>query len=215
MKSSVRIGEIYNRLKILEFHGKDKHGRKLFKCKCLGCGNDTIKKGTQVKNGYVKSCGCMRDEKFKQVTTKHGLSKSPLYKKWLAMKARCNNPSTTNYYRYGGRGIKVCERWNDSFEAFYNDLNKTYFDGAELDRIDNDGNYDPDNCRWVTHKENSNNRKKYSNKTGYTGVYYKHHINKYVAYFYVNRKQIHVGSFETPQEASKAREQAILKYQSE
>ena len=212
---SVAIGEIYNHLKILELHGKDKHGRKLFKCKCLKCGKNTIKKGTDVKKGIVKSCGCLRDEKFKKVTTKHGLSKSPLYKKWLSMKARCNNSSTTNYHRYGGRGIKVCERWNKDFKYFYDDMIGTYFDGAELDRIDNNGNYEPNNCRLVTHKENSNNRNKYHNKTGYTGVYYKPHINKYVAYFYVNRKQIHVGSFKTPQKAYEARKEAILKYQSE
>ena len=68
-------------------------------------------------------------------------------------------------------------------------MKDSYFDGAELDRIDNNGNYEINNCRWVTHKENSNNRKKYNNKTGYTGVYFKPKINKYVSYFYVNRNK--------------------------
>lgn len=131
------------------------------------------------------------------------------------MKLRCNNKNTENYYRYGGRGIKVCERWNNSFENFYYDMKDSYFDGAELDRIDNNGNYEINNCRWVTHKQNSNNRKKYNNKTGYTGVYFKPKINKYVSYFYVNRKQIHVGSFNTAKEAYKAREKAIQNYQFE
>ena len=94
-------------------------------------------------------------------------------------------------------------------------MKDSYFDGAELDRIDNNGNYEINNCRWVTHKENSNNRKKYNNKTGYTGVYFKPKINKYVSYFYVNRKQIHVGSFNTAKEAYQAREKAIQNYQSE
>lgn len=215
MSRSVKIDDVYNHLKILELHGRDKHGKKMYKCLCLKCGNETIKTGTSVKNGYVKSCGCLNKEKFSKIVTKHGLSKSTLYKKWLSMKSRCNYPNGDNYYRYGGRGIKVCDRWNDDFMNFYNDMNKFYFEGAELDRIDNDGNYEFDNCRWVTHQQNSNNRKKYKNKTGYTGVYFKPHMNKYVSYFYVKRKQIHVGSFETAEKAYRAREKAILNYQSE
>ena len=212
---SIKVNETYNYLKVIKLIGRDKHGRKLFKCKCLNCGKNTIKKGTHIKTEKVKSCGCLRDENFLKSVTKHGLSKSPLYKKWLSMKSRCNNKNTENYYRYGGRGIKVCERWNNSFENFYYDMKDSYFDGAELDRIDNNGNYEFNNCRLVTHKQNSNNRKKYNNKTGYTGVYFKPKINKYVSYFYVNRKQIHVGSFNTAKEAYQAREKAIQNYQSE
>lgn len=98
----------------------------------------------------------------------------------------------------------MCQKWKDDFSEFYKDVGNIPFEGAELDRIDNNGNYEPNNVRWVDHRTNSNNRRKYHNKTGYTGVTYKPNSDKYQAQLYKNKKFIYLGLFDTPEEAYKA-----------
>ena len=123
------------------------------------CGNTGIQYGSDLRRKNPRSTQCVtcsNQEKARN-NKKHGLHKTKAYKVWSAMKARCNNPKTTHYYRYGGRGIKVCDRWEVSFENFIKDMGEPPR-GLTLDRIDNDGNYEPGNCRWVSHKENCNNR---------------------------------------------------------
>ena len=83
------------------------------------------------------------------------MSKEPIYSSWLAMKRRCINTNNPRYADYGGRGIKICERWVDSFEKFFEDMGDTYSSGLELDRIDVNGDYEPSNCRWVTPQQNN------------------------------------------------------------
>jgi hypothetical protein len=112
-----------------------------------------------VKNGNTKSCGCLRDNKIQQQGFKnkdHGQRNHRLYKTWQGMLRRCNNPNDFGYYNYGGRGIKVCDRWKD-INNFLLDMYPTYQEGLELDRINVNGNYEPDNCRWITRKQNMNN----------------------------------------------------------
>ena len=90
---------------------------------------------------------------------KQRVSGTPLYGRWKGMKQRCYNPNNRYYYNYGGRGIKICQRWLDSFENFYNDMKEGFEVDLELNRIDNNGNYEPQNCNWVTRKQNSNNKR--------------------------------------------------------
>lgn len=195
------VGKTFNHLTVIEYAGKNKYKKKLYKCKCNNCGNEKIMVGTSVKNGYSKSCGCLIKQNQKR---KHGMTGTPIYRKWKNIKGRCFNPNTSNYKWYGGRGITMCQKWKDDFYEFYKDVGDIPFEGAELDRIYNNGNYEPNNVRWVDHRTNSNNRRKYHNKTGYTGVTYKPNSDKYQAQLYKNKKFIYLGLFDTPEEAYKA-----------
>jgi hypothetical protein len=115
-----------------------------------------------VKNGNTKSCGCLRDNKIQQQGFKnkdHGQRNHRLYKSWQGMLRRCNNPNDFGYYNYGGRGIEVCNRWKD-INNFLLDMYSTYQEGLELDRINVNGNYEPENCKWVTRKQNMNNMRR-------------------------------------------------------
>jgi len=124
-----------------------------------------------VKNGNTKSCGCLRDNKIQQQGFKnkdHGQRNHRLYKTWQGMIRRCNDPNDFGYYNYGGRGIKVCDRWKD-INNFLLDMYATYQEGLELDRINVNGNYEPDNCRWITRKQNMNNTRR-SRYIEYNGI---------------------------------------------
>lgn len=112
---------------------------------------------SRIKNSITKSCGCIKFNKGQNEI--HGLKKHPLYNKWNSMKQRCYNENCESYPNYGGRGIKVCDRWLHSVENFYNDMNTGYSKGLHLDRIDVNSDYSPSNCRWVSGKQNNNNKR--------------------------------------------------------
>lgn len=138
---------------------------------------------------------------------KHGLRNHRLYNTWVEMRRRCNDPKRKDYPRYGGRGITVCDRW-DNFASFLTDMGEKP-EGMTLDRIDNDGNYEPGNCRWATPKEQAKNRRGPSiskrNKSGIIGVSWCKANSKWQVHIGINRKSIYIGSFSTKKEAAKAR----------
>jgi hypothetical protein len=125
-----------------------------FKCRCE-CGNEALVKLYSLKNSETKSCGCYNKEIVSK--QKHGLIKTSEYSSWYNMKTRCLNPNSTNYSKWGGRGITICDRWIDSFENFLRDMGNKPSPKHSLDRKDLNGNYEPLNCRWATKEEQMNN----------------------------------------------------------
>lgn len=147
------IGTIYGMLTIIEDLGKSQKGRSVL-CLCE-CGNKYECRLYTLKRGDTVSCGCYR----KMKTTIHGLHGHPIYKHWQAMKVRCYNVNTKAYPDWGGRGIRVCDEWLNDFKAFYDwSILNGWKKGLSLDRYpNNDGNYEPNNCRWATRKQQAGN----------------------------------------------------------
>ena len=155
------IGNRYGRLVILE---RDQSkplasgGRRVYWiCECE-CGSVISRTGHDLKDGSIKSCGCLNREQAASVKYSHGKHNSPTYYSWQAMKSRCENPRNWKYNQYGGRGIKVCDRWRNSFINFMQDMGERP-SGYTLDRIDPNGNYEHNNCRWATPKQQANNKR--------------------------------------------------------
>lgn len=147
----------FGRLVVLE-RAENIGTKTAWKCKC-DCGNECIVFGTHLKSGHTQSCGCLQKERTSRARKKHGLAHTRTSRIWSNMKNRCYNTKDSVYKYYGGRGIKVCDEWKDDFQAFHEwAMSNGYADHLTIDRIDVNGNYEPSNCRWVSMKEQSNNK---------------------------------------------------------
>lgn len=156
-------GQKFNKLLVIGLEKYIKKGKSTWLCKC-DCGNKIITQGGNLKNNNTKSCGCLKKEngyKIGKSNIKHGLYRIPTYNSWISINQRCSNFNANNYKDYGGRGIAVCSRWTnkrDGFINFLEDMGRCP-PGGSIDRINNNGNYCPENCKWSTTKEQSRNRR--------------------------------------------------------
>lgn len=161
-KNIILPNEMFGNLKTIEYF-RNKKNKMGWKCICQ-CGNYTFASSTQLNSGLKRSCGCLISITARNLMTKHGCaiygSVSIEFAAWSSMKARCLKADHKAYKDYGGRGIKVCDRWLNSFQNFLEDMGKKPTPKLSLDRIDVNGNYEPSNCRWATHSEQRRNLRK-------------------------------------------------------
>ena len=153
------VNNKYGMLTVIKYISeRDSNGKVLWKCKC-DCGNEVISRGESLVSGNTQSCGCLLLKRIKETQTTHGMSGSLEYYIWIEMIQRCVNPNHHAYIDYGGRGITVYDSWRNSFSDWYAYIGPRPSDQHSIDRINNDGNYEPGNVRWSTRIEQSNNRR--------------------------------------------------------
>lgn len=190
-------GKQFGYWEVLKRTSNGKYNQSMWLCRCK-CGNEKIVSGNDLRRGKTISCGCYRKDLISNRFSTHKQSKTRLYRIWCAIKKRCFNTNAYYYNRYGGRGITMCEEWKDNFVSFYNwSIINGYKENLSIDRTDNDGDYIPNNCRWVEPKiqqrnKHNNHREYFSGKllcladiaelTGYSFKAIQHRIKRGTLY---------------------------------
>ena len=193
-------GQRFGRLIVIE--RSTKRGKQVYwRCMC-DCGDVSVVRGSCLRCGNTKSCGCLNLQKMNERRTRHGKHRERIYQIWLHMRQRCANPKDPSYYLYGGRGISVCKEWGD-FMTFYRwAMDEGYSENLTIDRIDNNGNYTPENCRWTTrHQQQANTRR----NSDFVGVSFCKDTNDYEARLNKDGKCVFRKHFKTKERAISAR----------
>ncbi len=152
------IGQRFGRLVVISSAGSSKHQKRTWSCQC-DCGVKIITTTGDLRNGTTKSCSCIQKEWALIANKSHGMSNSPEYEVWIGMKKRCLNKSQASFKNYGGRGIRVCKRWIESFEGFIKDMGHRPSDDHTIERVDPNGDYEPGNTVWLPSKMQALNKR--------------------------------------------------------
>ena len=210
MKEVGLVGEKFGRWTVMS-KAKNKGKNTAWNCLCE-CGIERSVLTYNLTSGKSSSCGCGQKEAASKVNTTHGKRNTKLYGVYSGMKQRCYNENSPAYKYYGGKGVYICKEWLDDFMNFYNwAKDNGYGKGMSIDRIDPNGNYEPDNCRWADRvTQNTNQRKSSANTSGFVGVYWNISKNKWTAKVGSNNKLINIGSFKTKEDAVQARDNYII-----
>ncbi len=201
-----RIGQVYGQLTVVAAAAPDKRGNRQFLCRC-SCSRMTTVAGSSLGSGNTKSCGCLSVATVVARSTRHGCAsrhaQTPEYRIWQAMWARCSNTRKHVRVDYAGRGITVCESWK-SFETFLADMGPIPSPKHSIDRVNNDANYEPANCRWATRSQQSRNRRMLAtNSSGVTGVSWNKRLSKWSATISgVPHGESHLGYFDNIEAAA-------------
>jgi hypothetical protein len=183
-----------------------KNRKQMWLCKC-DCGNECYRDTSAIATGRVQSCGCLQKKATSEAKKTHGMADSRLYRTWGHMKHRCSNPNDKHYHRYGGRGILVCKEWL-SFENFMAwALENGYEESLTIDRVDNNGDYSPENCRWIPHEKNSTKRFLDNPRVLPVNVYHSKHGDRYQAHAWSGH---YIGTYDTIAQAKQAVEAALV-----
>lgn len=208
-------GQKFGRLTVIKRVESAKQYKSKWLCTCE-CGNETSVQSYSLRSGNTKSCGCLQKEIVAEQSTIHGNSKrgkmSPEYLSWSNMHTRCKNKNSPSYCSYGKRGISVYKKWN-KFENFLADMGEKPSPEHSLERKENDGNYEPNNCKWATVEEQARNKRLYANnKSGHRGISRIKKNGKWQATIGVKGKSIYLGEYTDIQDAINAKIKAEKLY---
>lgn len=202
-------GEVFGRLTVVSHGGYGKYKETRWNCSCV-CGNTKTINARSLVTGRSKSCGCLRKEITAVNRMSHGMTRTRTWNAWNTMIRRCYDSKTERYKSYGGRGITVCDTWREDFNNFLNEMGEAPSDGHSIDRINPDGNYNVDNCRWANALTQARNKR--AQKREGNGVYKYKDRERWYALIRVNGKNEYLGYYDSIEKAIAARKEGEKRF---